>query len=419
VRNDAVVVFESVWKKFAKGERHDSLRDLLPATAKWLLRRSPPRDLTNREFWALKDVSFDVAPGEALGIIGPNGAGKSTVLKLLTRILKPTSGRCHVSGRVGALIEVAAGFHPELTGIENIYLQGAIMGMRRTEIASKIDSIVDFAGVGEFIGTPVKRYSSGMNARLGFSIAAHLEPQALIIDEVLAVGDLAFQQKCLNRMQHFRESGVAIVFVSHNMEAIARLCSSVLLLNHGEMKTIGQPSHAIESYIRQSQVDNTISSTSEIDILTARLANPDENGDQIVSPGAGLTLFVTCQARERIGDLSFVFQVYRSTDMLLVYDAYIGADEIGVAALAANERIELEFRFRAALTRGQYHIACLILHNPTHRYLARLSPAAWFAVKETRTQGGVSDLDVELRLVKSQTPRGDSDVAAIANSVTD
>ena len=165
--------------------------------------RSPgarPDALDAQEFWALRDVSFEVKPGEALGIIGPNGAGKSTALKLLTKILRPTAGRCQVRGRVGALIEIAAGFHPDLTGRENLYLQGAIMGMKRAEVTAKLDDIIDFSGIRDFIDTPVKRYSSGMNARLGFAIAAHVDPDVLLIDEVLAVGDFAFQQKCYERL---------------------------------------------------------------------------------------------------------------------------------------------------------------------------------------------------------------------------
>src|SRR5687767_15213431 len=184
-----VVVFDHVWKKFRRGERYDTMRDALTG---WIKRPFTRRDLgvlAEHEFWALQDVSFEVHRGQALGIIGPNGAGKSTVLKLLTRILKPTKGRGWTRGRVGALIEVSSGFHHDLTGRENLYLQGAILGMRRDEVTRKMDAIVDFAGIGEFIDTPVKRYSSGMNARLGFSVAAHIEPEVLIIDEVLAVGD--------------------------------------------------------------------------------------------------------------------------------------------------------------------------------------------------------------------------------------
>ncbi|PYR53741.1 MAG: hypothetical protein DMF95_02820, partial [Acidobacteria bacterium] len=214
------VMFDGVWKKFRRGERHDSLRDLIPAIARGVLGRRRSNDLHDEEFWAVRDVSFEVQPGEALGIIGPNGAGKSTTLKLLTKILKPTQGRCEVRGRAGALIEVAAGFHPDLTGRENVYLQGAIMGMRRAGIAKHFDEIVDFAGVHEFIDTPVKRYSSGMNARLGFAIAVNLDPEVLIIDEVLSVGDMGFQRRCVQRMREFKRNGVSIVFVSHNLQAV-------------------------------------------------------------------------------------------------------------------------------------------------------------------------------------------------------
>src|SRR5207248_1473474 len=177
-------------------------------------------DLVAEEFWAVRDISFAVNEGEALGIIGPNGAGKSTVLKLLTRILKPTRGTCAVRGRVGALIEVAAGFHPDLTGRENVFLQGAVMGMKRAEIVRAFDDIIDFAGIAGFVDTPVKRYSSGMNARLGFSIAAHLSPDVLIIDEVLSVGDAAFQERCTTRMQSLIAEGIPLVFVSHNLPAV-------------------------------------------------------------------------------------------------------------------------------------------------------------------------------------------------------
>ena len=217
----APVVFDGVWKKFRQGERHDSLRDLIPAAINAMTgRRASSSALGEAEFWAVQDVTFEVPRGEALGIIGPNGAGKSTTLKLLTKILRPNRGHCGVVGRIGALIEVAAGFHPDLTGRENTYLQGAIMGMRRAEVLQKFDEIVEFAGVGAFVDTPIKRYSSGMNARLGFSIAAHLNPDVLIIDEVLSVGDMAFQGKCLDRMRVFKREGVTIVFVSHNLQAV-------------------------------------------------------------------------------------------------------------------------------------------------------------------------------------------------------
>ncbi len=201
------------------------------------------------EFWALQDVSFEVKPGETLGIIGGNGAGKSTALKLLTRILRPNRGSIRVNGRIGALIEVSAGFHPDLTGRENIFLQGALMGMRKSTIAEKFDDIVEFSGIAEFLDTPVKRYSSGMNARLGFSIAAHLDPDVLIVDEVLAVGDFRFQQRAFARLQELARGGRPVVIVSHALERIAQLCSKTALLVAGQVHAIGTASECITAYL--------------------------------------------------------------------------------------------------------------------------------------------------------------------------
>jgi len=250
--SDASVSFRHVWKKFRYGEVHNSLRDLIPALGRRLIRgRSPnARDLQSGDFWAVRDVSFEVRPGEAIGIIGPNGAGKSTVLKLLTRIVRPTRGGCSVHGRIGALIELSAGFHPDLTGRENVFLQGSIMGMHRREIAAKFDEIVEFAGIPDFIDTPVKRYSSGMHARLGFAIAAHLDPDVLIIDEVLAVGDAAFQQKAFARIAKMREQQVPLVVVSHQLDRIAQLCTKAILLNRGRVVHSGTPGETIAFYVK-------------------------------------------------------------------------------------------------------------------------------------------------------------------------
>lgn len=246
-----LIRFDGVWKKFRRGERHDSLRDLIPALGRALLRRPREGGLAGREFWALEDVSFEVGPGEALGIIGANGAGKSTILKILTRLLRPTRGRSLVRGRIGSLIEIGGSLHPDLTGRENVFLQGSIMGMRGAEIARKFDEIVAFAGLGEFMDTPVKRYSSGMNARLGFSVAAHLETDVLIIDEVLAVGDSAFQRKAFDRMQAMVNAGVPAVVVSHQLERIATLCGTALLLNRGRVVRRGTAGECIEAYALQ------------------------------------------------------------------------------------------------------------------------------------------------------------------------
>ena len=243
------IVFDHVWKSFRRGQSHDSLRDLLPAAISGLLGRKAASARPSREFWALKDLSFEVKPGEILGIIGSNGAGKSTTLKILNRIMDPTSGVASAVGRIGALIEVSAGFHQDLTGRQNVFLQGAIMGMRKAEVERKFDAIVDFAGVADFIDTPVKRYSSGMNARLGFSIAAHLEPDVLIIDEVLAVGDYAFQTKAFSRIKEMAHGGAPVVLVSHQLERVMELCTKAILLERGEVRATGTPEYCINEYL--------------------------------------------------------------------------------------------------------------------------------------------------------------------------
>ena len=204
------------------------------------------------EMWALQDLSFVVSEGEALGIVGHNGAGKTTVLKLLSGITAPTSGQISIRGRLAALIEVSSGFHPELTGRENVYLYGAMLGMRRSEIARKMDSIIDFSGMDRYIDVPVKRYSSGMYVRLGFGVAAHLEPDVVLLDEVLAVGDVAFQAKCLDRISELRKSGRTIVFVSHDLASVYRLCDRALLLDHGQILMDGAPRAVIDHYQRMA-----------------------------------------------------------------------------------------------------------------------------------------------------------------------
>ena len=201
------------------------------------------------DYWALNDVSFEVPEGEVVGIIGRNGAGKSTLLKILSRIVEPTGGFAEINGRVGSLLEVGTGFHPELTGRENIYLNGTILGMRRREIDRKFDEIVAFAGIDEFLDTPVKRYSSGMGVRLGFSVAAHLEPEILIVDEVLAVGDQQFQDKCIGRMQDVAQSGATVLFVSHQLGSLRKLCTSAVMLEAGRVAKTGQTEEIISLYL--------------------------------------------------------------------------------------------------------------------------------------------------------------------------
>ncbi len=201
-------------------------------------------------FWALQDVSFNVHPGEVVGIIGRNGAGKSTLLKVLSRIIKPTTGEVDIYGSVGSLLEIGTGFHPDLTGRENIFLNGAIIGMRREEIKTKFEEIVAFAELEEFLDTPIKYYSSGMHLRLAFAVASHFEPEILILDEVLAVGDASFQQKCLAKMKDVSGQGRTIFLVSHNLQSIQEMCQRVLLIEHGHLKEIGNPATVIAGYVK-------------------------------------------------------------------------------------------------------------------------------------------------------------------------
>lgn len=246
--SDIAIKVEGLGKEYIIG--HQKQGDLMNSfSAGW--KRLFQKGKTKESFWALKDLNFEIKKGEAVGIIGRNGAGKSTLLKILSRITEPTTGRFEINGRVSSLLEVGTGFHPELTGRENIYLNGTILGMNRKEIKQKFDEIVDFSGVEKFLDTPVKHYSSGMKVRLAFSVAAHLEPEILIIDEVLAVGDAEFQKKCLGKMDEVsRTEGRTIIFVSHDMNAIQRLCSWGYLLKHGSVEASGKSAEVIDFYTK-------------------------------------------------------------------------------------------------------------------------------------------------------------------------
>jgi lipopolysaccharide transport system ATP-binding protein len=400
--NRAAVSVHRLRKKFHRGERHDSLRDLIPAVARKLTGRAKPdpRGLRDGDFWAIDDVSFEVRPGEALGIIGPNGAGKSTMLKLLTKILRPTTGRCEVRGRIGALIEIAAGFHPDLTGRENAYLQGAIMGMSRAEVAAVLDEIIDFAGVEAFIDTPTKRYSSGMNARLGFSIAAHVNPDVLIIDEVLAVGDMAFQQKCLERMRAFKAKGAAIVFVSHNMQAIADLCDRAIFLK-SSVRAEGPVLDVVRAYLTSSESKSLDAVGGPVDIVARRFTGADGSPVEAVTPGALLRLEVDYVVNEPVDYLHFGMLALRSTDGLLVYYASIIGEEVGLINVEVGQRFTLRFDFRTHLARGQYHLECRVHRRGIDQLIARLSPAGLFTVNESRTHQGMVDLELEVSQVSA------------------
>lgn len=389
--SEPAVLFDHVWKKFRRGEHHDSLRDAITALAKRPFVRRPSADaLQETEFWALRDVSFEVKPGEALGIIGANGAGKSTALKLLTRILKPTLGTCRVRGRVGALIEIAAGFHPDLTGRENLYLQGAILGMTRGEVARKLEDVIEFAGIRDFIDTPVKRYSSGMNARLGFAIAAHVDPDVLLIDEVLAVGDFAFQQKCYARLREFRQSGAAIVFVSHNMQAIVSLCDRALLLRPGRtpiLANVGEVA-ALYSSSDGEGVDPRVS------VRDVRLSERGLRAAirSTIEPKTALTLEATIESNATLPKCRIDFEVTRQDGMVMFLGSPTVEGEPPID-LEPGKALSVRVHFRANLLRGTYRIVLRLLDMDKLWTPVEVSSLASFVVHETTRAAGCAELD--------------------------
>jgi homopolymeric O-antigen transport system ATP-binding protein len=386
--SESVIAFDGVWKKFRRGEHHDSLRDLVPALlGRFTAAREPVLDAN--EFWVLQNVSFVVKPGQALGIIGPNGAGKSTALKVLTRILKPTRGTATVRGRVGALIELAAGFHPDLTGRENIFLQGAIMGMRREDIRRRFDDIVEFAGIPDFIDTPVKRYSSGMNARLGFAIAAHLDPEVLLIDEVLAVGDFNFQQKCYARLEEFRREGIPIAFVSHNMQAIATLCDRVMLLRSGQDPVIGDVATVLSEYVSSRGT----SSDARLQVLSSTLTEARSGAAVVgpVPPATSLVLDVEVAATTQLVRCGVLIQVVRS-DGLVMFTGMSTLDGLDEVNLEPSDRLKARIAFTANVLRGTYIVNLQLVDTMRQWSPAIINSVSSFVVSETTRIAGAAEL---------------------------
>ncbi len=356
------------------------------------------------EFWALKDVSFQVEPGEVLGIIGRNGAGKSTLLKVLSRITEPTEGRAVLRGRVASLLEVGTGFHPELTGRENTFLNGAILGMTHAEIVGKLDAIVDFAGISQFLDTPVKRYSSGMRVRLAFAVAAHLDPEILIIDEVLAVGDATFQQKCLGKIGEVARSGRTVLFVSHNMAAIQSFCTRVQVIDGGRQLFDGPPSEGVEQYYRSfssEDISGRYARLRPIDhhdsawIATAHISACDNSSAQgEFQAGTPVAIEVDVVARHPITGLQLGIGIENSRG-------------IRVCTLHTKCDPRLEIRGSA----GKYHFRCA-LDSPV------LAPGTYHARIQLETGQELMELiesAFNFRILKSDFfQNGGKDVAGVA-----
>lgn len=383
--SDVALQMEHVYKKFRKGEIYNSLRDLLPALTGRMFQQRELSENDQREFWALQDLSFEVKRGEAFGIIGHNGAGKSTALKILSRIMKPTKGRMVVNGRLSALIEVTAGFHQDLTGRENIFLHGTILGMSKREIESKLDQIIAFSGIEEFIDTPVKRYSSGMFARLGFSVAAHVDPEVLIVDEVLSVGDFAFQQKCVERMKEVIRSGATVLFVSHNLKTVAEFCHRCLLLENGRTLMTGPAQEVISTYVNRSWKAHAPDATSS-PVVISKVTVRGESGE-CTQFQSGQKAWVDVELIARIScsklSVSLYIQDELSRQVFNTSTERLGG---GTFALDAGDVLVCTFELNLNIVSGIYPLAVSI-----YRYDIETAYDRWEPVTTLHIS---SDVDV-------------------------
>ncbi len=382
---------ENVYKRFSRGEKHDSLRDALPALLGRTARRlRSPTSLKDTEFWALRDVSFEIPRGQAVAIVGHNGAGKSTMLKQLSGVMRPTSGKITVKGRLSALIEVSAGFHQDLTGRENIYLNGVILGMSRAEIKRKFDAIVEFAGLTEFIDTPVKRYSSGMFARLGFSVAAHLEPDILIIDEVLSVGDIVFQSKGLEKMRSVVKNGSTVIFVSHNLRAVADLCPRSILLDKGTVLRDGPTTEVIHQYVEQ--VNRARASATDQDVTIEAVHVRAHSGPRKdFAPGDDMFVDVEVRANRECRNMSVNIKI---TDEQLNEVSTTSLARLGAPTLTMQpgERAICTFSLKNHLATGTYQVGAYLYRYDISRTFDTVHPAATIYIATDETCGGVTHM---------------------------
>ncbi len=391
---------ENVSKKYTLGQRgYRTLREDI-----FRLFTHKKKGQEDSDFYALKDVSFQLKKGEILGIIGPNGAGKSTILKLLSGITLPTKGYVHKEGKIAAMIELAAGFHPELTGRENIYLYGSIMGMKNKEIDKRFKQIVDFSEIGEFLDTPLKRYSSGMKARLGFSVSSHIDADILLIDEVLSVGDFGFQEKCIAKMEEYRNKGVTIIFVSHNLDSIRKLCKRTLLLKKGSVVVDGGTTEAIDRYfdIISEEKKNFLFTDKEgsrkelVKISDARLFDAEGRLTTHFNPGDTASFRYKAIFR---GDAKvyFNFVVFRN-DRLYVYDSSQYLLRKQYIEAKAGTCVTVEFKFKVNLLKGIYHIGTHVTDFEKNIYHDVIDNATFLFVSENFSYAGVADLNANIEV---------------------
>ncbi len=351
--SDIVIRAESLGKRYRVGERerYFALRDVITRAFSFRWAKPAPKDY----LWALRDVSFEIPQGQVVGLIGRNGAGKTTLLKLLSRITRPTTGSAEIHGRIGSLLEVGTGFHPELTGRENIYLSGAILGMRKREIDAKHDAIVDFAEVSRFLDTPLKFFSTGMQMRLAFAVAAHLEPEILLVDEVLAVGDLEFQRKCLGKMQDISSSGRTIVFVSHQMNQIRRLCERVFWMHGGQIRQSGPTGEVIAAY-ESAMLHGSIKEAA--DTNSVFLGWEFASGGNILKDGLKeVTFQFTVKPREPIRRGHFGLHIHNDSSVLV---ASWGFDDISMEPGLQTVRVTVP---QLPLRPGSYTMLCSLFNG--------------------------------------------------------
>jgi ABC-2 type transport system ATP-binding protein/lipopolysaccharide transport system ATP-binding protein len=355
------IELDGVGKRYRLGEHHGTGMDLRETLARLTRRlRGRPAPPT-RDFWSLRDVSFGVEEGSALGIIGANGAGKSTLLKIINNITTPTVGESRTRGRIGSLLEVGTGFHGELTGIENTFLNGAILGMTKREVSARLDEIIEFAGLQQFMDTPVKRYSSGMYLRLGFAIAAHMEAEILLVDEVLAVGDVEFQRRCLGKMNEVEASGRTVLFVSHNMDAIARLCPTTIWLDKGRLRSSGATDEVIAQYMQDSAtrtdgagVQLEIDPTASAQVIGAALVDDDGISLSTLTTRTSPWMQVDILANEGMPGLDVSFQVTTRGGIGILEEAL---GDVRTGELSKAGRYRVACHLPAILTPGEYTIS--------------------------------------------------------------
>jgi len=373
--SDPIIRADNLRKRFRAAVRPGSLRDLV---AGCLLRRRDAQAGRSEEFWAVDGLSFAVRPGDALGIIGPNGAGKSTLLKLLAGIFRPDGGALEIRGRVSALIELGAGFHPDLSGRENIYLNGAILGMPRREVDRRFDDIVTFAEVRDALDEPVKRYSSGMQARLGFAVAAHVDAPVLLVDEVLSVGDRAFRTRCLDRMRAARANGAAVVFVSHDLDTVQRFCSSAMVLVAGRSAFLGSPSEAVARYHDLAAAGIRLYTRDGLPAaVVSELRMFDDAGRAIrtAAPGQTVAFEYDVAFNAALFAPSFGLNLIALDDQTTVYET--SSSRLGLAFEPVGDgdvrRVRCEFELNVPA--GRYAIGLHVRDRDAARYAAELSRA--------------------------------------------